>query len=186
MQEEEILLLTCGFWRKSQMSVVQEGHFMMFFCERSVRPPRFLSLIWVIPANVDSRHVLQKLWAQGVVTGRLITFWQIMQLNPVIKKIRKTKWQFRCARPFAISIVSHTFYTETPTKERLICRPFRSLSLIVPLSPAFLDFLMIFLSSVFIASIAFMLAGGDFTHFQRPSASWLSKCISRCRGKCYT
>lgn len=55
------------------MSVGQQGQFMMFFCARSVRPPLLLSLTRVFPANLLSRHALQKLCAQGVVTGRVIT-----------------------------------------------------------------------------------------------------------------
>ena len=64
------------------MSFEQDGHFMTFFCARSVRPPsRVLSLMKVWPEKALSKQALQKLCAQGVVRGRVITFRQIMQLN---------------------------------------------------------------------------------------------------------
>lgn len=74
-------LNTWGFWRYSEMSVGHEGHCRTFFCDRSVRPPLLLSLTEDIPANAPSKHALQKLWAQGVVTGRVMTCRQIRQLN---------------------------------------------------------------------------------------------------------
>lgn len=64
------------------MSWAQDGHFMIFFCARKVRlPSHVLCLIKDWPANAPSRHSLQKLWAHGVVRGRVITFLHIRQLN---------------------------------------------------------------------------------------------------------
>ena len=64
------------------MSLGQEGHFMTFFCARSVRlPSHVLCLTKVWPEKAPSRQDLQKLWAQGVVSGRTITFRQIRHLN---------------------------------------------------------------------------------------------------------
>ncbi|CAA7057542.1 unnamed protein product [Microthlaspi erraticum] len=40
------------------MSVGQQGHFMTFFCSRSMRPPLLLSRSCVTPANVASKHAL--------------------------------------------------------------------------------------------------------------------------------
>jgi hypothetical protein len=63
------------------MSVGHDGQLMTFFWDRSARPPLLLSLIKVLPANAPSKHNLQKLCAQGVVIGRVITCRQIRQLN---------------------------------------------------------------------------------------------------------
>lgn len=65
------------------MSEGQQGHFIMFFIARRVRPPLLLSIIRVFPTNLPSKHPLQKLCAQGVVTGKFITCRHIWQLNPV-------------------------------------------------------------------------------------------------------
>ena len=54
----------------------------MFFCARSVLlPSHVLCLLKLWPAKASSRHALQKLWAQGVVSGEVITSLQIWQLN---------------------------------------------------------------------------------------------------------
>lgn len=80
-RNENLGLLTWGFWRKSAMSIVQAGHFMIFFCARRDLPSRPLCLMRLLPAKAPSRQALQKLWAQGVVIGKFITFRQIRQLN---------------------------------------------------------------------------------------------------------
>lgn len=152
-RKERLCYLTCGFWRKSEMSFGQQGHFMTFFCARRVRPPLLLCLTWVIPANLPVRHSLQKLWAQGVVTGELMTSRQIWQPNSELNK-KKTAQMCPCR------LTLHTFYLQT------LHRPLRNLSLLFPA-----PFLALFLSAGSKAAIAFLLAGGDFIHFQRPSAS---------------
>lgn len=73
------------------MSVGQQGHFMMFFLARRVRPPLLLSVITACPENLLSKHALQKLCAQGVVTGRLINCRQILQLNSALNTHKKKK-----------------------------------------------------------------------------------------------
>jgi len=92
---------TCGFWRKSAMSIVQDGHFITFFCALNVRLPWPLCLVRLWPAKAPSRHALQKLWAHGVVIGLAITFRQIWQLNSAL-------WTTRSKRNFHESIdISH-------------------------------------------------------------------------------
>lgn len=64
------------------MSFVQAGHFITFFCTLNVRlPSHVLCLTKLWPAKKSSRHALQKLCAQGVVRGLVITCRQIWQLN---------------------------------------------------------------------------------------------------------
>jgi len=54
---------TCGFSRKSAMSVVHKGkgHVLTFFCARKERPPCDLSLIKLLPAKAPCKQALQKL-----------------------------------------------------------------------------------------------------------------------------
>ena len=71
------------------MSVGQEGHFFTIFWALRVRPPRLLSLIEDWESYAPSKQVLQKLWAQGVVSGSLITSWHIEQANSAGQVNRK-------------------------------------------------------------------------------------------------
>ena len=66
------------------MSVGQQGQVKTFFWDLRARPPVFLSLKNVFPTKAPSKHDLQKLWAQGVVIGKLITSRQIRQLNSAL------------------------------------------------------------------------------------------------------
>lgn len=168
--------VTCGFWRNSAMSMIQDGHFITFFCTLNDLLPWPLCLVKLWPAKAASRHALQKLCAHGVVIGQTITFRQIWQLNSAWwttqkqEKLPLIHWYWS-----QIMVKRHSM--ETRGNQRLHVGfdtvPFKSFSLTDTFCLCRLIVLITLPSSGSPPSATlFLLTGGGFFHIQQLFSSW--------------